>query len=495
MQDETLKDIQEDLEILRILYSGYKNSIEEFKNALLKKDDTLPFAKEECERLLKKFSSLEITLKKYEIQIKDNTFKSTEEISSIIHTLTIELRSLVSLLCAVMTSTDWQSPTFTHTSYSEAGIQTGKIIAHINDYKRDRHLNEEEYQERFLKEYVDGFKFPTSAYLTSSGMAALTTIITHLTLQKKIKGPVLMGKSIYFENKEMIERFYEEKKVISVDEMDTEKILATFDRTCPDLLLFDSLCNSSTIAAPDIKTILQHVAQNAKKETFFVIDNSTLSIALQPLKIIRLPNKLKLIVFESLNKYHQFGLDRVTAGIVWYRGTGFEKFYTARVHAGTNIPDTSVYALPKPNRAILQKRLLRHNRNAHFLAEALQNYIKTTNPQKIADIIYPGLSNHPSYKWSNKYSFQGSYFVISFKKPFQKISVYEEFVEQVIKHAKKKKVPINGGTSFGFNTTRIYLTAHDTTYGMPFVRVSVGTENISDLRKLQDVFETVLKFF
>ena len=64
-----------------------------------------------------------------------------------------------------------------------------------------------------------------------------------------------------------------------------------------------------------------------------------------------------------------------------------------------------------------------------------------------------------------------------------------------MENAKKKKVSINGGTSFGFNTTRIYLTARNTDYGMPFIRVSVGTENIIELEKVKDVFTKTLQSF
>ena len=34
-----------------------------------------------------------------------------------------------------------------------------------------------------------------------------------------------------------------------------------------------------------------------------------------------------------------------------------------------------------------------------------------------------------------------------------------------------------GGSSFGFDTTRIYLTAEGADYGEPFVRVAAGTEH------------------
>lgn len=497
MKDSTVNDIRDDFDELHFLCVGYKNSLLEFKKSLSKIQNhpALPFLVSETDRLIKLLSDLKTKIAKTELQLKNEKSKQIEQFANTKREIFLELRTLIPLVSSLITSTDWQSPSFTHSLYSEAGIQEGKIIANLNDYKRDRHLNEEDYQEQFLKEYVDGFKFPAGAYLTSSGMAALTTIVTHLILEQKIKGPILIGKSIYFENTEIIETFFKEKKVIKVDEMKTEHILQLYDEKKPDLLLFDSLCNAPTVAVPNMPAILKHVSKQAKKETFFIIDNSTLSVALQPLKALRIPSKVKLIVFESLNKYHQFGLDRATAGIIWYRGSGFENFYKARVHAGTNIADRSTYALPRPNRVQLQKRLNRLNRNALYLAVSLETHISQNPSKKIEGIVYPGLKSHPGYSWAKNYSFQGSYFVISFKKPYQKISIYQRFVQEVMKNAKKKKVSINGGTSFGFNTTRIYLTARNTDYGMPFIRVSLGTENIIELEEVKDVFTKTLQSF
>ena len=497
MKGSVIAEIRQDLDELDFLCKEYKKSLLQFQKQLvkLKTHPAFPFLAKEAERLLEYLYDLQRQIAKSHSQINTASPKRLEELAHEKRKLFMQLRSCIPFVTSLVTSSDWQSPSFMHSLNSEAGIQEGDIIAHINDYKRDRHLNEERYQEQFLKEYVDGFKFPIGAYLTSSGMAALTTIITFLILQKKIKGPVLVGRSIYFENTEIMQNFFKKEKVLKVDEMNTEKILEVYDKNQPDLLLFDSLCNAPTVAVPDIPTILKYVALHAKKETFFIIDNSTLSIALQPLKILRLPSKVKLIVFESLNKYHQFGLDRVTAGIVWYRGSGFEKFYQARVHAGTNIPDNSVYALPTPNRKHLEARLSRHNRNAKYLSEALSTFIYERDLKKIEGIVYPGLVDHPSYAWVKKFSFQGSYFVISFKKPYQKVRVYQRFVKQVIENARKKKVAIVGGTSFGFNTTRIYLTAQNTDYGQPFIRVSLGTENLGKLEKIKEVFIDTIKSF
>ncbi len=488
-------DIYDDFEELLFLVAGYKKSLLQFKKELFKAGSASRFLTNQIDQLTKSFEDIDKQIQILQTKIKASKVEKIDYFSSKKRKLFLELRSVIPLVGSLITSTDWQSPSFEHSLHSEAGIQEGKIIAHINDYKRDQHLNERAYQEHFLREYVDGLKIPSSAYLTSSGMAALTTIITFLKSKKNVKGHVVIGKSSYFENIELVETFFNDRTIIKVDEMDTHSILKIFDQQVPDLIFLDSLCNTPTVAVPEIHTILKYASDHAKKDTFFIIDNSTLSIALQPLKKLRLPNKIKLIVFESLNKYHQFGLDRATGGIIWFRGTGMEELYDARDHAGTNIVDACVYSLPTPSRKHLQKRLDRLNRNAIYLAQNLHGYIQQHNLKTIDGIVYPGLSDHPSYKWAKDYSFQGSYFVIRFKREHRKVSEYQRFVTSLIQNARKQKVALTGGTSFGFNTTRVYLTAKNSDFGEPFVRVSLGTENLMELEKIKDVFESTLQSF
>lgn len=497
MKESVQTDLYEDFYELLYLTSNYKKSLLEFRKSIIKlpTHPSVPFLMDEANRLVNSFEELERQTMKFQAQTKKASAREIEKLSNEKRRIFIELRSIIPMIGSLITSTDWQSPSFSHSLHSEAGIQEGKIIAHINDYKRDQHLNEREYQNQFLKEYVDGIKIPASAYLVSSGMAALTTIITFLRSRKDVKGSVMMGGSMYFENTELIETLFTDRKIIKVDEINTEHILKIYDTHQPDVIILDSLCNSPTIAVPDIPAILKYVSNHAKKNTYFVIDNSTLSIALQPLKIVRLPSKVKLIVFESLNKYHEFGLDRVTGGIMWFRGTGIEELYDARDHAGTNTQDSAVYTLPRPSRKHLQKRLNRLNRNVTYLAESLSEFILQNDLKKVDSIIYPGLKNHPSNEWSKKYSFQGSYFVIAFQKPYQTVKIYKSFVDQVIKSARREKVALVGGTSFGFNTTRIYLTAQNSKYGDPFIRVSVGTENMAELERIKDVFTKTLQSF
>lgn len=406
------------------------------------------------------------------------------------------LRMHQTLIGALITSTDWQSPTFLHATHSQAGRQTNSIYATINDYKRDQHWDAHRYEQAFLKANIDGFiKLPIQVCTTSSGMAAFATILTYLMLEHKATRPVLIGKSIYFENKALILQAFGDL-VVEVNESDTKQVIHAIEQYNPSIIFLDSLTNSPDIAVPDCTIITRHLVTHSKEETYLVIDNTCLSIFFQPYPLVfAKKSNLRLIVFESLNKYHQFGMDRVTGGIIWSYGGYTGKLFDYRVHLGTNIPDLVACSLPTPDRSILTKRLLRHHRNASLIAHNLQDWVNAHPNHSISEIVFPGLPNHPSYTRLIKFPFHGSYFVIRFKKKYQTIASYKRFVNAIINTAKRSRVDIVSGTTFGTNSTRIYLTAIRSKPNTPFIRVSVGTENRQEIEAIITVFKKVFSRF
>ena len=74
------------------------------------------------------------------------------------------------------------------------------------------------------------------------------------------------------------------------------------------------------------------------------------------------------------------------------------------------------------------------------------------------------------------------------------VSRYESFIADLIKLAKKRHIPLIAGTSFGFDVTRVYLTAlHANEYCTPFVRVSLGTETRGEIEALKKLFIDVIR--
>lgn len=138
---------------------------------------------------------------------------------------------------------------------------------------------------------------------------------------------------------------------------------------------------------------------------------------------------------------------------------------------------------------------MRFERNTTFLAKEVQTYIDHNPKLSFEKVIYPALSNHPAYNWNREIKFHGSYFSLKFKKNKNNPKTYKKFVKKIIDTAKIENVQIVNGTSFGFNNTRIYLTSLRSDFGTPFVRISIGTENIIEINKIKEVFIKTMSTF
>ena len=458
-------------------------------------------ARSECDELLFLCTSalrrLENFKKNNKISSKilDETIVAYQKIEQDFDNSSAEkLRELQGITAAILASTDWQSPSYAHSINSKAGSQTGKIDGTINDYKRDRHLDAEQYERAFRASYIDApLRLPPNVLVTSSGMSAFTTILLSLQLDGMIDGPVVAGVSTYFESKLILESFCREH-LTYVDEMDVDALLAAVKKIQPSVIFLDSLCNTETIAMPDLTRIITRLAKEITRPTTLVLDNTGLSIMYQPLKDMPLvPSKLTLIVFESLNKYHQFGLDRVTGGVIWTSAISSCRLLLWRMHFGTIMPDASVLALPEPNRALLENLILRMQRNASYLTAIIDEHLRVQKKSPFSHVVYPGLPTYTGYDWTCSKKFHGSFFVLAPKSHQSKIVLYKKFIRRAIALAKKHRVDLVAGTSFGMDTTRVYLTAlHADKDTQPFLRISVGTESIATTKKLAQIFiETI----
>ncbi len=406
------------------------------------------------------------------IQELDNGSFDTADLSA-------RLRTLQGLVAAVCASLDWQSPSFLHSLNSEAGTQTGIVEGTISDYKRDHHFDAEEYERKFVRAYVDKLSpLPVHAFVTSSGMSAFTTLVVGLQMEGVLPGPIILGRSCYFENKMVLHKMFQ-GCITEVDEQNINEILEAVKTKQPAVIFLDSICNTETLAMPDLAKLLPALVSACSKNTYLVLDNSGLGPVCQPLRLMPiLPSKLKLYVFESLNKHHQFGLDRVTGGIIWTQEIFSGWLQSARMHLGTNIPDASVLALPEPNRQLLDTRLALIERNALLVARALDEHIKALPNTSFLQAVCPG---------------RGASLVLKFKVDKNVVRLSKQFIDLAIKEARGSGIDLTAGTSFGLNTTRVYLTAlYGTKVTSPFLRLSIGTESPADLEKLIEVFKRVI---
>lgn len=317
------------------------------------------------------------------------------------------------------TADDWQSPSFGHSLRSQAGRNEGLTRPHVDDYKRDRHADAAEYERAYLRKLV---RAPdVRAFATSCGMAALTTILAFLD----VEGPVVLGGASYHETKELVLAAFA-GRVVEVEEAD---LLGALDELRPGALFVDSLCNSRGLAVPPLGAILEAA------DCWVVVDNTCLGPSCRPFD----STARRLLVWESLLKLAQFGLDRTNAGILLARGPGTDRLDSLREHLGTNVSDTSILSVPVPDRGRLERRVARLERNAAILAEALGGF-------------HPGVG------------------------PLLRLEVPEPraWIPRALEQARRRNVQVVAGTSFGFDHTRVYVTAPGPD---SFLRIAPGTED------------------
>lgn len=365
---------------------------------------------------------------------------------------------------------DWQSPAYLSSIENEAGRREGRVIANISDYTRDKHDLAYSYESRFAKEYLPhlGLIKP-EVYVTSSGMAALTTIILALHRVLGVDQTVLVGKHSYFQNQEILTRSF--ARVVTFDENNTREWQKLIEVERPVAIFVDSLCNESELTAPPVVEIGNYVSSVAREPTYLVIDNSLLAIGFPWNKLLKLKRgKLELLGWESLNKYYQFGLDRVTGGVVWGTGRVGRDLFSARMHAGTIMPDFAVAMLPKPSRKMLKLYLQRIESNRRIMQRLLGNISR--------EAITP-------------YEFSGAQVVIEVPGK-HRYGYYLALTKKIVKKAKEYGVQLAAGTSFGMPHSRIYITARQTGYARMFLRLSVGSEEMEEIEKIAKVIKQLV---
>jgi cystathionine beta-lyase/cystathionine gamma-synthase len=276
-------------------------------------------------------------------------------------------------------------------------------------------------------------------------MAALTTIVGFLKSGGARAGPVLAGAGLYHETKIVLEHAFGDR-VLYTDE---RELPAAVHRFRPSVVFLDALCNTRTALAPDVDAVAAELG-----DAMLVVDNTGVPCGQ--------PFRARTIVFESLLKYHQLGLDRVNAGIIVTDREYAPHLSACREHLGTNVTDVAVRALPRPWRDLLERRLARIERNALLIAERLEH--------ELGDLVaYAGLESHPSFAVAQRLGFRGGCVSLALDE--------DALVDDAVAEARRRSAPLVGGSSFGFDTTRIYLTAARASHSEPFIRIAAGTEH------------------
>ena len=393
------------------------------------------------------------------------------------HILFQTCHELYSFLGAIRTADHWQSPSFAGINVDEVGDEQRHIIANLNDYKRDQHPLGVTWEQAYANAYLTrSFVSTPKAFATTSGMAALTVAALVIRTRLPESYRIAIGVHSYFENKELLHMMFPGATIKEFEEDDPETLKAIQ----PNAIFFDILANDPTMTVAHVSGIFG-VAGRMNHHVDVVVDTTCASaIHFRMPKIMR---NFSVIGFESLNKYHQFGLDRTTAGVCWAVGISEDTLYRVRDHAGVNIPEIAAASLPTPNRAMHAVYLRQLEMNALSIAQTLVRIpgIK---------VSYPGLVSHPGHALAKKAGHFGSFVAVEFlNKSWQQ---YRKAMQKILIEAKKGGVPIVAGSTFGTPVTRIYSWTPRSAYEKPFLRISAGLEAPSEITWVGEVLGRAL---
>jgi cystathionine beta-lyase/cystathionine gamma-synthase len=396
------------------------------------------------------------------------------------------LRTLTGIAGSTIVASEWQSPSFAHSVRSNAGTWTGMVKPHVDDYRRDRHQDAAAFEAAYRAANVDlADGREVRALTTSCGMSAFATILGFLQMEAKLDGPVVLGSSLYHECRDLVRALVPPERLHEVPEHPPEALCRAIERHRPVVVFLDSVGNAPGVLVPDVAGAVRSMRE-AASGGYLILDNTALSCTFQPFRLLAVDGP-RLVVFESLTKYAQFGLDRVTGGVIVAEGRDAEDLDRYREHIGTNIPDASVHAIPWPNRTHLERRLERLERNAVVLAQRIREAAEAGRGV-VVGADHPALADHPSHSIARGLRFRGGWLTVAFASRSDRPDVHRRFVELALEESRRRHVPLLAGASFGLDVTRIYPTAWDARSGRPFVRISPGIEHISQIEELAQAF-------
>jgi cystathionine beta-lyase/cystathionine gamma-synthase len=388
------------------------------------------------------------------------------------------VRVLAGIAASTIVAAEWQSPSFAHSVRSAAGTSLGSVSVNEDDYRRDRHVEAVAYEDAYLHEYVGApAGSDLRALATACGMAAVTTVLAFLGRTGALDGVVILGRSAYHENRELIRSMVPAERLVEVPDDDPDALVAAIVAVRPSVVMLDTLTNAPDVVMPDIPAVADAIAGDAS-DAVLVLDNTGRSCTFRPFETVA---DIRTIVIESLTKFPQFGLDRVTGGMIVARRDDARALDDLREHLGTNIADASITALPSPDRRRLDRRLSRLGRNAAFIARRLADAIGPSG-RAVVGVNHPGLRDGDPGG-----SFLGGWFTVRFASDRDRPECHRRFVDLAIEEARRRSVPLVAGASFGFDVTRVYPIRSSAIAGRPFVRIASGMEHRLDVGRVADV--------
>lgn len=425
---------------------------------------------------------------------------SLKALISVKHALTDAIRLILKDIANSACAMDWQSPSISHSVFPQAGKFVGQIFDKQYDYKRDRNLDCLALEKAFLHTFLplEHARFTPTTLGFNSGMGAIATILTYLLAEYPHYSdrPVLIAKNSYFEN-HLVCRGLFNKRMIELETLDVEYIMQQVYAVKPLFIFIDSICNSKELACCNISELIDRLAFEYCHDLFLIVDTTCSATSTHgfPAHLANAPH-LHVCCIESLAKYYQFGLDMVTGGVAYCSSmTGsFDRLNLYREYLGTNITDASAHCIPVDDaenssfslRTLLAERINRMRRNTEVLTNRLAKGIAVDSHNfKATKIISHFLRQGEG---DSKYSEPRAALInLELKSDYRDHNACIALSKKIIACAKEHSFPLIHGTSFGFDVTRVYPWT-TTSNGGAYLRIAPGTECLSEVEELADIF-------
>ncbi len=315
-----------------------------------------------------------------------------------------------------------------------------------------------------------GMKEEAIAYLTSSGMSAISTLITGLLDQGD---KILTQANLYGGTTELINKVFSRFGIepIFTNFKDLEKV--------ESILKSDSSIKMVYLESPANPTLacvnLEKLANLGKQyQTYTVIDNTFSTPYLQqPLQF-----GIDFVIHSTTKYLNGHGNSTSGAIISLHKDIMHEKVWTALKLLGTNCNPFDAWLLNNGLKTLVL-RMDKHVQNAQALAEFLENH------PKVEKVNYTGLKSHPDHELASK-QMKGHGGMLSFEvkggidagmKFINKIS----FCTLAPTLGDVDTLILHPASMSHKNVPRAIRLENDITDGL--IRVSVGIEDISDLKE------------
>lgn len=315
--------------------------------------------------------------------------------------------------------------------------------------------------------------------LTSSGMAAFTTIQLYLLQQLNINDNILLPPYIYFEAMEQLQGLKHINLLYSPT-FDAEDIVHEAEKTNAHVVFIDPVANIVGLPTTNIRHFAKIVCScPGWADRIVVIDGTMVSGGMTIYDWFKGPHAPTVLYYESASKYLQLGLDLQMAGVVVYPSRLDECMRTIRRNAGTVLYSRGATLMPPVDYRLYQTRTSLLSDNAEKIHEHLQ-----TGLRSVAEACFPNVWRE--FGWRHG----GALITICLLGDgMNNKEGLEACIELILRAAEARDTPLTKGVSFGFSTSRISAASSMARDSEPFLRIAVGID-MEDISGLTDAVLT-----